>query len=449
MSFSSLELARVIEEFKKTTSTTPLVVQGVSLVSFPLQEPIADINLALQFTEHTLVFSLTSPWVGMFWLASSHWIKSDTVWEKAFSRTHPFEKKILNSQLISVSQIEKDRIVECTFSTGDRLYVELIPAKPNWIFKSEKEIFWKTPTHSKHLYANQTTRDFLEYSGASSWMERAYLYYFELRKKQLFESLLHTAKSELKKKQKKIAQKKIKLIQALDKTKNIEKIFQEAEALKIVQHQYPKAKKLFDQYKKLLRTKKEVELQLEVLEQNLSKIINLEATLNNWNSDKKPELLQLQVWLYSEGLIKKWSSQPLKTASRETKKTAQLTSFTAKDGCRILIGRKQSENEKIVMRLSRGNDLWLHLKGTPGAHGLIQIPKGKTASLETILDAATLVAYYSKIAVGNKVEVDYTFRKYIKRAPKVEKFLIIYAQNKTLLLTVEASRLEKLLSKEQ
>src|SRR5262249_31310668 len=109
-----------------------------------------------------------------------------------------------------------------------------------------------------------------------------------------------------------------------------------------------------------------------------------------------------------------------KKPKKEDKKWGELAQkgvrrFQSKDGLAIWVGRNHKENEQLVIRLARGNDLWMHLKGRPGAHVVIQIPGGKSPSLETLLDAATLTAYYSGVSDKEKVEIDYTFRKYVKR----------------------------------
>ena len=124
-----------------------------------------------------------------------------------------------------------------------------------------------------------------------------------------------------------------------------------------------------------------------------------------------------------------------------------MRQFSSEEGLNIWVGQDHVQNEELVIRLARGNDLWLHLKGRPGAHVVVQVPNGRTPSLETLLDAATLVAYYSDIKTGEKADVDYTFRKYVKRVSgkKNNQFLVTYSQNKTLVVKIEETRLWRLL----
>jgi predicted ribosome quality control (RQC) complex YloA/Tae2 family protein len=92
---------------------------------------------------------------------------------------------------------------------------------------------------------------------------------------------------------------------------------------------------------------------------------------------------------------------------------------------------------------ARGNDMWMHVRGRPGAHAVIPLPQSKSAPLETLLDAALLTVYYSKGENWGKTEVDYTFKKYVKRIKDSSE--ASYTHNKTLLIEPDAARLKRLL----
>lgn len=119
-------------------------------------------------------------------------------------------------------------------------------------------------------------------------------------------------------------------------------------------------------------------------------------------------------------------------------------SFTSDEGLLIRVGRNKSENLELTLKLARGNDLWLHIKGRPSAHGVIHLPAGKSASLETLLDAAHLVIFHSGGAEWGRVDVDYTLRKYVKRIKGSDQ--VSYTQNKTLRIDLDADRLKRLLA---
>ncbi|OFY99532.1 MAG: hypothetical protein A2070_15075 [Bdellovibrionales bacterium GWC1_52_8] len=120
--------------------------------------------------------------------------------------------------------------------------------------------------------------------------------------------------------------------------------------------------------------------------------------------------------------------------------------FVSKDGVQILVGRSRAENLELTFKVARGNDLWLHLRGRPGAHVLIQLQPGKSAPLETLLDAANLVVHYSGGEDWGKTEVDYTFKKYVKRIKDSTE--ASYTHNKTLMIEPDRNRIKRLLESE-
>lgn len=119
-------------------------------------------------------------------------------------------------------------------------------------------------------------------------------------------------------------------------------------------------------------------------------------------------------------------------------------SYVSRDGWTILVGRSREENLELTFRVARGNDLWMHVRGKPSSHVLVLIPPGKPAPLETLLDAANLLLHASGGAQWGKTEVDYAFRKFVKKIPGSTQ--VSYTNNKTLLVTPDPERLARLLA---
>lgn len=117
--------------------------------------------------------------------------------------------------------------------------------------------------------------------------------------------------------------------------------------------------------------------------------------------------------------------------------------FTSKDGLAIWVGRNKDENLELTFKHTRGNDIWLHVRGRPGSHVVIPIQPGKSAPLETLLDAAHLTIYYSGGENWGTTEVDYTMKKYVKRIKDSSE--ASYTNNKTLLIRLDSKRLKRLL----
>ena len=114
------------------------------------------------------------------------------------------------------------------------------------------------------------------------------------------------------------------------------------------------------------------------------------------------------------------------------------------EGLTIICGRNQTENRAVTFQHAIGSDVWVHLKGIPGAHVVVKALKHKTVPLTTLLEAAQLALYYSKIRDGKKADVDYTFGKNVKSI-KGTQADVTYTDNKTLYVEADGAVLRKLL----
>ena len=148
-----------------------------------------------------------------------------------------------------------------------------------------------------------------------------------------------------------------------------------------------------------------------------------------------------------DDLKKTESTLGLSGDSTDRESAKKIGSFSGKiyrsqEGLNILSGRSKDENLELTFKVARGNDLWLHVKGRPGSHTVILLPHGRTASLETLLDAANLCILHSGGKDWGKTEVDYTQRKFVKKIKNQTE--VSYSGNKTLVVTLDEHRLKRL-----
>lgn len=319
-----------------------------------------------------------------------------------------------------------------------------------------------------------------------TWMDGAYFHYLHERRKAFLEQLLTKARTLLDARFAKLLKLRTEMGSSLKQSLKAQEFKQKAESIKAVLHTVSKeahlkkiavyteegevdlpldakftvsenVDKLFQQYKKLQRTESEVKGRLETLEQKSKALAHQISELRSFKKQDSEDEIQAAERLMglfpqvfaadAPGADVGQARQPRKDEKKWSK--SGLRSFLSNEGLKIWVGKNHKENEELVIRLARGNDLWFHLKGKPGAHAVIQLPQGKSAALETMLDAAALVAHYSGVSQFDRVDVDYTFRKYVKRVPgQKDKFLVTYTQNKTLAVKPDAARLQRLLGQE-
>ena len=119
--------------------------------------------------------------------------------------------------------------------------------------------------------------------------------------------------------------------------------------------------------------------------------------------------------------------------------------FTSRDGMRILVARNQRQNHVLTFSTARGNDYWLHVRGSPGSHVIVRKPSGKDVPLDTLLDAAHLAMYYSKMRGGDFAEVVYTQRKNVRKIRGGELGHVSYADSATLQVRFSRKRLSRIM----
>ena len=122
--------------------------------------------------------------------------------------------------------------------------------------------------------------------------------------------------------------------------------------------------------------------------------------------------------------------------------------FRSLAGLALLVGRGAAENDQLTRRVARGNDLWLHARGQPGAHVVIRLA-GAEADQESVLDAAHLAAHFSDARGEPQVEVACTRAKYVRKGRGAAPGAVTYSQERMLHLRIEPARVARLLAGEE
>ena len=140
-------------------------------------------------------------------------------------------------------------------------------------------------------------------------------------------------------------------------------------------------------------------------------------------------------------------SPPTKKGPRDPAAGENFRRFVSAEGYPIWVGRNNEQNDRLTMRVANGNDVWLHVGGgRPGSHVVVRLPKQKTASLETLLDAATLAVHFSKARGENRLEVVYTLRKHVRKPKGLPAGAVVPSQTKTIVVLRDEARLQRLLA---
>jgi len=103
---------------------------------------------------------------------------------------------------------------------------------------------------------------------------------------------------------------------------------------------------------------------------------------------------------------------------RAAKATGSLPyrSYRSTTGLEIRVGRGAAANDALTFKESAPNDVWLHARDAAGAHVVLRWQKEESPPARALEEAAALAAWHSKSRGSALAPVDWTRRKYVRRA---------------------------------
>lgn len=183
------------------------------------------------------------------------------------------------------------------------------------------------------------------------------------------------------------------------------------------------AQKYFKKYSKLKRAEENALEQIEIAEEEKA---YLESVLSNIeNADNYKDLEDIRSELVETGYI-----AFKKSMKGKRDKPSKPLHFISSDGIDIYVGKNNLQNDYLTLKFAHNNDIWMHIKNIPGSHVIVK----NTGNVpdKTLLEAATLAAYYSKGKNSVKVPIDYTEVRNVKKMAKGKPGMVTYSTNKTI-----------------
>ena len=106
--------------------------------------------------------------------------------------------------------------------------------------------------------------------------------------------------------------------------------------------------------------------------------------------------------------------------------------FRSSAGLRILVGRNNRQNDRLTTKDADKRDIWLHTQKIHGSH-VILCTGGTEPDEQSLMEAASLAAYFSQAQSSTKVPVDYTPVKFVKKPAGAKPGMVVYATYQTML----------------
>lgn len=165
------------------------------------------------------------------------------------------------------------------------------------------------------------------------------------------------------------------------------------------------AQRYFERYEKAKRALRALPELIQQTERELRYLGQLATDLDlaeSWS-----DIGEVQETLQDGGY---WRGEKRRVLAGKTRSSP--LKVVAGDGTIIWVGRNSRQNEEVTFKRGEPRDLWLHVRGAPGAHVIVKTA-GRPPAEEVIMQAASLAAYYSQARHSTSVEVLVTERKHV------------------------------------
>ncbi len=185
------------------------------------------------------------------------------------------------------------------------------------------------------------------------------------------------------------------------------------------------ANRYYDRYQKMRRTAIALKQQIGETKAALEHLRSIETSLSTAASEG--DLAEIKDELTQAGYIRKQAR-----SAKEKQQKGTPLHFISCDGFDIYVGKNNYQNEAVTFGLAGGDDWWFHAKNRPGSHVIVK-SSGSELSDRAFEEAAALAAHFSSASKGEKVEIDYTQRRNLRKPPAAHPGLVIYHTNYSMI----------------
>ena len=199
------------------------------------------------------------------------------------------------------------------------------------------------------------------------------------------------------------------------------------------------AARYFKQYSKAKTAEKYLTAQLQKGREELQYLESVLQELSQAESEQ--DFNDIRTELTDGGYIRqRGKKQPgFQRASRPRE-------FRTSAGLRVLVGRNNRQNDRLTTRDADKRDIWLHTQKIHGSH-VILCTGGEEPDAQSLLEAASLAAYFSQAQDGAKVPVDYTPVKFVKKPAGARPGMVVYTTYQTMYVDPDGELVKKLSGK--
>ena len=200
------------------------------------------------------------------------------------------------------------------------------------------------------------------------------------------------------------------------------------------------AAKYYRDYKKARKAEEMLTVQLE---KNRAELDYLDSVLEMIRlSEGDRDLQEIRQELMDNGYLRQ-HKRSMTAKGRVKPVRSKPMEFRSSAGLTILVGKNNSQNDRLTLKEADKRDLWLHAQKLHGSHVILKTG-GAEPDEASLTEAAMLAAWFSQGRESGQVPVDYTPVKAVKKPAGARPGYVIYHTYRTMYVTPAEDTIKRL-----
>ena len=200
------------------------------------------------------------------------------------------------------------------------------------------------------------------------------------------------------------------------------------------------AAKYYKDYKKAQKTEEMLSIQLEKNRREMDYLDSVLQMISLSEGDR--DLQEIRQELMDNGYLKQHRRKMTAKGKQKIIRSKPME-FRSSAGLTILVGKNNSQNDRLTLKEADKRDIWLHTQKIHGSHVILKTDGGEPDE-RSLNEAAMLAAWFSQGRESGQVPVDYTPVRYVKKPAGAKPGFVIYNTYHTLYVTPAENLAKKL-----
>ena len=191
------------------------------------------------------------------------------------------------------------------------------------------------------------------------------------------------------------------------------------------------AARYYKDYKKAQKAEEMLTIQLDKNRKELDYLDSVLQMISLSEGDR--DLQEIRQELMDNGYLKQ-HKRKMTAKGRQKIVRSKPMEFKSSAGLTILVGKNNSQNDRLTLKEADKRDIWLHTQKIHGSHVILKTGGGE-ADEQSLTQAAMLAAWFSQGRESGQVPVDYTPVKFVKKPAGAKPGFVIYNTYNTMYVT--------------